>query len=161
MATGRAKRAAANRARRGLSNNGDKKPTAMEVEKEVYRQSRKTATSKKQAEKKASSGRVAPNSTLRDKKKNKNANAKKTNNNDPPGALVGKIPNAKQIQAAIDGMKAARCPVPKGYQLVMQFAPIPTQQNGKGKQQNANKNNNSNKNQKTGGRRQSGRGRNN
>lgn len=159
IATGRAKRAAATRARRGL---GDKKASAVEIEKEVYRQSRKTAAAKKASEKKTTNGRVPPNSSLREKK---NAKAKK-NSNDPPGALVGKMPQAKQVKAAIQGMELAGCPVPKGFQLVMQFSPVAANGKGKGKQSNANSNNNKNNNntgnQKAGGRRKSGgRGRNN
>lgn len=156
VATGRAKRAAASRARRGLV--ADKKPSAMEVEKEVYRQSRKTAAAKKASEKKAANGRLPPNSSLRDKRTKK--------------------ATKKQMQAAIKGMELAGCPVPAGFQLSMEFAPEAVKEK-KGKQTNANnkknannnaKNNTNNKkgnnnsntksnaNQKTGGRRKSGKG---
>ncbi len=141
IATGRAKRAAANRARRGLA--AENKPSAMEVEKEVYRQARKTAVSKKAAEKKATNGRLAPNSSLREKKKIKR-------------------PSKKQLQAATKGMELAGCPVPAGFELFMEFSQEIAKEK-KGKQTNANnkKNNNntkSNANQKTGGRRKSGKG---
>mmetsp|Transcript_20465 Transcript_20465/g.50873 ORF Transcript_20465/g.50873 Transcript_20465/m.50873 type:complete len:217 (+) Transcript_20465:146-796(+) len=157
VATGRAKRQAAARARRGLA--ADKKPSAMEVEKEVYRQSRKTAASKKASEKKAANGRLPPNSSLRDKKIKK--------------------ATKKQLQAAIKGMELAGCPVPKGFDLFMEFSPEATKEKPKGKQPNANNNssnkkntnlnkknnnsnnnnNNNNSNKKAGGGRKTGRGR--
>ena len=161
IATGRAKRQAASRARRGLA--VDKKPSAMEVEKEVYRQSRKTAASKKASEKKAANGRLPPNSSLRDKKIKK--------------------ATKKQVQAAIKGMELAGCPVPKGFELFLEFSPEATKEKPKGKQTNANNNSNnkkninnnnnnnkktnknsnsnsnSNSNKKTGGGRKTGRGR--
>ena len=159
MATGRAKRAAAARARRGLAL--DKKPSALEVEKEVYRQSRKTAASKKASENKATKGRLPPNSLLREKK-----GKKKTN--DQPGAIDGKKIQAKQIDAAIKGMELAGCPVPKGFELHMQLKPVSTNEKRKGKESNANNKNTNNKagSQKIGGRpkiggRGRGRGRNN
>ena len=142
VATGRAKRAAATRARRNLST--AKKPTAMEVEKEVYRQSRKTATFQKQAEKKASHGRAAPNSSLRAKH-----NPKKYGAADPPGVLVGRMPSKLQVQAAMQGMAEAGFPMPDGYQLVMQFSPLPTNEKPKGKQTNANNKNNGRNNNNT------------
>ena len=164
VATGRAKRAAATRARRSLSsNNADKKPSAIEVEKEVYRQKRKTAVAKKKAESKATNGRLPPNSTLRDKKNtkksSKNNNSGKGNDNDAPGVLFGRLPKQNQIKAAIRGMEESGCPVPDGFQLIMQFAPIEEKGKGKGKgkQPNANTNSKRNANQKNGSRRKGGR----
>jgi len=145
IATGRAKRAAAARARRGLSN--DKKPSAMEVEKEVYRQARKTAASKKRAEKKATNGRLPANSSLRDKKAAKPKTVQK--------------PKQKQIKAALQGMELAGCPMPQGFQLVMQFTPMVVEEKAKGKKPNANNNkanNKTNNNQKNTGGRKGGRG---
>lgn len=157
IATGRAKRAAATRARRSLSNKSDdKKPSAMEVEKEVYRQSRKTAVAKKKAEKKVTNGRLAPNSSLRDKKSTRKNATNKGNakTQDPPGPLFGRLPQRKQIKAAIQGMYDAGCPVPDGYQVVMQFSPIEEKEKGKEKGNQPNKNSG---NQKNGNRRRSGR----
>jgi hypothetical protein len=147
VATGRAKREAARRARRRLST--EKAPSAMEVEKEVYRQSRKTAASKKAADKKASNGRLPPNSSLRGKK----SNAKKTNKdvNDTPVVLFGKMPRQNQIKAAIRGMTDAGCPMPQGYQLVMQFSPLATKEKPKRKQPDAKKQNNKNNNKNNSG----------
>mmetsp|Transcript_16265 Transcript_16265/g.37464 ORF Transcript_16265/g.37464 Transcript_16265/m.37464 type:complete len:227 (+) Transcript_16265:134-814(+) len=147
IATGRAKRAAANRARRGLSgtnnnNNADNntngkkaKPSAMEVEKEVYRQARKTADSKKKAEQKKTQGRLPPNSSLRSKKNNKTKAG--ANANDPPGIVTGMQPSQKQIKAALKGMETAGCPIPNGYQIMVQFIPpaaAPAPAKGKGSQ---------------------------
>lgn len=166
IATGRAKRAAATRARRSLdstnnnnnnrnSNKTDKKPSAMEIEKEVYRQSRKTTVAKKKAEKRATNGRVAPNSSLRQKKA-----PKKKNDKDPPGALIGRLPEPYHIRAAIRGMEDSGCPVPDGFQLVMQFAPVENKQQkgkGNGKQSNANSNVKNSGNQKNANRNRGGR----
>ena len=96
VATGRAKREAAARARRGLSQT--KKPNAMEIEREVSRQVRKTNNAKKKTEKKATGGRVAPNSSLRTKKK---TNAKET----PAAVFGGKTPPKKAVEAAVKGME--------------------------------------------------------
>lgn len=159
VATGRAKRAAATRARRSLSASEDKKPSAMEVEKEVYRQSRKTAVAKKRAEKKATGGRLAPNSSLREKKNTRKIANNKAKNSveDTPGLLQGRLPKQGQIKAAIRGMEEAGCPVPEGFQLVMQFSPIEDKGKGNGRQPNAKSNNKNNANQKNGGRRRGGR----
>ena len=162
VATGRAKRAAATRARRSLSNNNaGKKPSAMEVEKEVYRQTRKTAVAKKKAENKATNGRLPPNSNLRDKKgtkkSNKNNSGGNSNDNDTPSVLFGRLPKQNQIKAAIRGMEESGCPVPDGYQLIMQFSPIEDTGKGKGRQPKANSNSKNNANQKNGNRRRGGR----
>jgi hypothetical protein len=130
IATGRAKREAAVKANRGLSQT--KKPNAMEVEREVYRQSRKTAVAKKNNDKKATTGRIAPDSSLRDKKKK----AKKI---DPPAAIFGgRTPSKKAVEAAIKGMESAGFRIPEGHQLMMTFipaavAPMPKGNTPKGK----------------------------
>lgn len=121
MATGRAKRDAATKARRGLTPN--KKPNAMDVEREVDRQSRKTAAAKKKSQKKATGGRIAPDSTLRDKKKKKVAGKR-----DPPAPVFGgRMPSKKAVEAAVKGMEQAGFKVPTGHQVVMTFIPIPQQ----------------------------------
>ncbi|KAL3921655.1 MAG: hypothetical protein SGARI_006628 [Bacillariaceae sp.] len=123
IATGRAKRDAAMKARRGMTQ--DKKPSAMEVEREVYRQSRKTATAKGRAEQKASGGRLPPNSSLRDKKGKKGAAAGKKQA--PAAAAVavtgGRPPSKKQVQAAVKAVQACGQPIPDGHQLVLTFVP--------------------------------------
>jgi hypothetical protein len=147
IATGRAKRSAATKARRGLSNT--KKPTAMEIDQENYRQSRNSNASKKKQEQKSSNGRLPPNSSLRDNKKkniNNNNNNKNNNNNISLAPVsLGRMPNKKQMNAALQGMKQAGCPVPDGHTLIMQFIPaiVVAAPTGKGKgghqQQQANK----------------------
>jgi hypothetical protein len=129
IATGRAKRDAATKARRGLSE--QTKPSAMEVDREVYRQSRKTAVAKKMAEKKASGGRLPPNSSLRDTKaKHKGTAAGKKTHPPPTGAAAsvvgGKTPSKKQVEAAIIAMTDIGQPVPAGHQLVLTFVPVVT-----------------------------------
>jgi len=125
IAKNRAKRTAATNHRRGFST--EKKPTAMEIDQENYRQSRNTNASKRNQEQKLSNGRLPPNSSLRDKKKKKdNANA-----NAPQ-----KTPSKKQLNAAVQGMKTAGYCVPDGYTMTMQFIPIKavaTTGKGKGK----------------------------
>jgi len=128
VATGRAKREAANKARRGLTT--EKKPTKMEVEKEVERQTQTTQTQKKKKEQKQTQGRMAPDSTGRSAAKREK---KKTNNNattkvgtDPPAAVFGgRVPPKKAIEAAIKGMEDAGFTIPTGHQMVMTFVPVP------------------------------------
>lgn len=137
IATGKAKRAAAMKAKRGLT--PTKAPTAMEIEREVYRQSRKTDNAKKKKENKATGGRIAPDSTARNKKKKEK---KATGKVDPPAAIFGgRAPPKKAIEAAIKGMEGAGFKIPKGHQMMMTFvptavapAPAPTKgANAKGK----------------------------
>ena len=137
IATGRAKRAAATKARRGLSNT--KKPTAMEIDQENYRQSRNSNASNRKQEQKSSNGRLPPNSSLRDNTK-KNSNKNNNNNITVAPVSLGRIPNKKQMNAALQGMKEAGCPVPAGHTLIMQFIPAlvvaaPTGKGKGGKQQ--------------------------
>jgi len=114
VATGRAKRAAAVKAKRGISNTN--KPSHMDVEREAYRQSRKTTESKKKLV------------SLRGKNK-------KNNNNSNVTPIFGRMPSKKQIEAAIQGMEANKCPPPDNHTLVMQFVPVvaSTTTEGKGK----------------------------
>ncbi|KAL3903417.1 MAG: hypothetical protein SGARI_005390 [Bacillariaceae sp.] len=118
IATGRAKRDAAAKARRGMTQ--DKKPSAMEVDREVYRQSRKTATAKSRAEQKASGGRLPVK-----KAKKGTAAAGKKKAPPPAGVAVtgGRPPSKKQVEAAVKAMASIGAPVPKGHQLVLTFVP--------------------------------------
>jgi hypothetical protein len=97
IATGRAKREAATKARRGITQ--DKKPSAVEIEREVYRQTRKTATAKKKTQKKATGGRLAPDSSLRSKKK------KPAKESAPAAVFGGRVPPKKAVEAAVKGME--------------------------------------------------------
>lgn len=121
IATGRAKREAAMKAKRGLTQS--KKPTKMEVEKEVKRQNNKTVNEKKRKEKKASGGRIAPDSSARNKKKKEKKAAEKKTNSPPPAIFGGRAPPKKAIEAAIKGMETAGFKIPSGYQMVMTFVP--------------------------------------
>jgi hypothetical protein len=130
IATGKAKRDAAMNARRGMTQ--EKKPSAMEVEREVYRQSRKTAASKNRAEQKASGGRLPPNPSLRKGKKGAGAGAAagaaSGKKQAPTAAAVavtaGRIPSKKQIEAAVQAVQNCGQPIPDGHQLVLTFVPI-------------------------------------
>mmetsp|Transcript_55993 Transcript_55993/g.135460 ORF Transcript_55993/g.135460 Transcript_55993/m.135460 type:complete len:241 (+) Transcript_55993:594-1316(+) len=129
VATGRAKREAAMKARRGIAES--KKPSPMEVEKEVYRQSRKTATAKKNSERKSAGGRIAPNSSLRDKKNSSNK-AKGQSKKSPQQqhdvgtvAVFGvKTPSKKAVEAAVAGMKSAGIQIPPGHMVSITFVPV-------------------------------------
>lgn len=123
VATGKAKRDATLRARRGMSQSN--KPSPMEVEKEVYRQSRKTAVAKKNSEKKASGGRLPPNSSLREKN-NKSVGKKKSPPQDASTiAVFGvKTPSKKAVEAAVAGMKSAGIQIPVGHMVSITFVPI-------------------------------------
>jgi hypothetical protein len=157
IATGKAKRDAAMKARRGMTQ--EKKPSTMEVEREVYRQSRKTATAKKNAEKKASGGRLPPNSSLRDSKaKQGGPGGKKPGAASAPAAIFGgRTPSKKQIEAAIKGMESIGQPCPPGHSVLITFIPVVTDPKpdpkgkkgppgGGGPPRNQNNNNNNNNN---------------
>lgn len=122
IATGRAKREAAVKARRGLSES--KKPNAMDVEREVYRQSRKTEASKRRAEKKASGGRLPPDASGRSEKKKKGKGGAEA----PVAIFGGRTPSRKAVEAAIKGMEGAGFKVPQGHQVMMTFVPVATTQ---------------------------------
>ena len=160
IATGRAKRDAAMKARRGMTQ--DKKPSAMQVEKEVYRQSRKTATAKSRAEQKASGGRLPPNSSLREKKGKKGAAAAGKKQAAAVAVTGGRVPSKKQVAAAVQAVQNCGQPIPDGHQLVLTFVPTfqqqaaPAKTQAKGKKGNAgnqqNKNNQPKKNNNNKGR---------
>jgi hypothetical protein len=132
VATGRAKRNAAVNARRGMTQ--QKKPSAMEVDREVYRQSRKTAVAKKNDDKKAYGGRLPPNSSVRDVKKKGGpaggGGKKPFGAAAPTGAAAsvmgGRTPSKKQVEAAIQAMANIGQPIPPGHQLVLTFVPVVT-----------------------------------
>jgi hypothetical protein len=97
IATGRAKREAATKVRRGIIQ--DKKPSAVEIEREVYRQNRTTASAKKKTQKKATGGRLAPDSSLRSNKK------KPVKASSPAAVFGGRVPPKKAVEAAVKGME--------------------------------------------------------
>jgi hypothetical protein len=152
IATGRAKRTAAVNARRGMTES--KKPQAMEIEREVYRQSRTTQKTKENQQQKATGGRLAPNASA-------NRRAKKEA---PIAAAKGanrRPPSKKIVQVGIKAMKTAGYEVPEGQKLVISLAPtvaVPAKNN---QQKNsaaaaAKDSNNSNNNNNNRGRRGAG-----
>jgi hypothetical protein len=124
IATGKANREAAAKARRGLA--PTKKPNAMDVERETYRQSRKTAAAKTRTEKKASGGRLPPNRDAKPTNKGDRKPAAKGQQQPPPAIFGGRVPSKKQVEAAIKGMESIGQPVPPGHQVVLTFVPVVT-----------------------------------
>lgn len=110
----RAKRAAATAARRGMADTN--KPNAMEVEKEVYRQSRRTTATKERQVQKASGGRLPPKAKPRNERK-KDAVT--------PAVFGGRTPSKKAIEAAVHGMESSGFKVPQGMQVIITFVPAP------------------------------------
>jgi hypothetical protein len=153
VATSKAKRDAANKARRGLAQ--DSRPSKMDIEKEVKRQSQATQVQKKKNEQKQTQGRIAPDSTGRSAAKR----AKKKSADPPAAVFGGRVPPKKAIEAAIKGMEDSGFKIPAGHQMVMTFVPIvvapapgaapPTQKKqdaGRGYNNNNSNNNSNNKN---------------
>lgn len=119
IATSRAKRDAAIKARRGLSKN--KKANDKQIVQEVKRQEQKSAVAKKRSEKKLHGGQLKANRTQKrttPKKKNKDAF-----NPAADAVFGGRVPSRKAIEAAVKGMKDAGFTVPPGHQVVMTFIP--------------------------------------
>eukprot|EP00541_Cyclophora_tenuis_P006264 CAMPEP_0116550388 /NCGR_PEP_ID=MMETSP0397-20121206/5401_1 /TAXON_ID=216820 /ORGANISM="Cyclophora tenuis, Strain ECT3854" /LENGTH=243 /DNA_ID=CAMNT_0004075217 /DNA_START=41 /DNA_END=772 /DNA_ORIENTATION=+ len=137
----KANRQAKLNAKRGLRT--DSKATSMEIEKEVYRQSRKSPTNrtptnnnssstnnKNRRSRRVADQRVkAKNETKKQQQKTKNNG---NNKNDPavPPAWIGgtrRPPSKKAITAAVSAMQGAGFKVPKGMQMVISFAPAPNE----------------------------------
>jgi hypothetical protein len=136
------------KAKRGLTQ--EKKPSPQDVEREVYRQARKTEVAKKSNEAKATGGRVPPNPASRDNKnKRGGAGGKATGaQTAPPAAFGVKTPSRKAFEAAMRGMESEGIKIPDGHQLVMTFVPVmvaPDKPDPKGKKGAAPGNTNNNK----------------
>lgn len=168
VAKGKAKRAAAANARRGLATTAQ--PSAQEIEKEVYRQTRRaTSSTKKQHDQQIQKGRK-PRSQADIKTKARNEKKmdpkKQIDNSIPPTWIGGtrRPPSKKAVTAAVEAMQKSGFKVPKGMQMVISFAPAPnhdpTVNNDFGNSKKPNNNNNAkkpnNSNNKGGG---GGRGR--
>ena len=134
VGSGRAKREAAMKARRGMTET--KKPDKMAVEREVYRQSRRTATAKEKKEQKATGGRLPPNSTARRDQKKKEETFQ---------------PTKKMVAAAVAAMKKEGYKVPRGHRVVITVSPTPNNQGGKKASNDKKGGNAGNKGKKTGG----------
>jgi hypothetical protein len=104
--------------KRGLKQ--DKKPNAMEVEREVYHQSHTTDAAKKRNERKATAGKISQDSLLSSKK---SAEKKKATKEPPAAILGGRAPPKKAIQAAIQEMESTGYNDPSGHQVMMTFVP--------------------------------------
>eukprot|EP00550_Attheya_septentrionalis_P010729 CAMPEP_0198304756 /NCGR_PEP_ID=MMETSP1449-20131203/57564_1 /TAXON_ID=420275 /ORGANISM="Attheya septentrionalis, Strain CCMP2084" /LENGTH=239 /DNA_ID=CAMNT_0044007285 /DNA_START=51 /DNA_END=770 /DNA_ORIENTATION=- len=131
---GKAKKSAAANARRGLGGGDSLKPSAMEVEKQIYRAQRtgpnKTPTnatatggkrSRRIADVKARDKIQKGKKLTMQQKQAKFANAGRgPTTNQPTNA-----PTKKVTSAALAAMKQAGFQVPKGMKMVIQFAPNP------------------------------------
>jgi len=102
VATSRAKRDAAIRAKRGLSKT--KKASDMQIDKEVKRQEKSSSAAKKRSDKNAQGGRQKANRT---QKKTIPKNNKRKDSGAPASDAIfgGRVPSRKVIQAAVKGMK--------------------------------------------------------
>jgi len=101
VATSRAKRDAAIRAKRGLSKT--KKASDMQIDKEVKRQEKSSSAAKKRSDKNAQGGRQKANRT----QKKTIPNNKRKDSGAPASDAIfgGRVPSRKVIQAAVKGMK--------------------------------------------------------
>lgn len=139
IATNRAKRDAAIKAKRGLSKN--KKANSKQIDQEVKRQEQKSAIAKKKSEKNLRVGR--PKATKTQKKTTPKTKNKDDGSSATDAVFGGRVPSRKAIEAAVKGMKGKcesflvrkRCKgltkwlpdagftVPPGHQVVMTFIP--------------------------------------
>lgn len=164
VASGRAKRAAAVNARRNLTTT--KKPTKMEIEKEVKTQNARTQKAKANQEKKKAGGRVAATggrtrrAAAREAGHRRATAAKNVKQTKTKQAAVqigqGRPPSKKAVNAAVQAFKANGFQIPQGTQMVIRFesasdtTPAPGSQTARntaraaGRQKAAAKNNNNN-----------------
>ena len=142
IGTGKAKRDAMVNFRRGITETN--KPSAMDIEREVYRQTRKTAPRQQARGGKQgpSKGNGRPEKRMADIKvkakmtKQRNQQQKQQQQQNPrkqthamsPPAWVGgtrRPPSKKAVQAAVQAMGNKGFQIPKGMQMVISFAPAP------------------------------------
>ena len=158
----RATRTAKINARRGIQQTSPGKPSAMEIEREVYRQTRMNNQPKQEKTKtgprsqRDSAAQVKARKQLKSDKKKKAQQQKGTTNNLPPTWVAGtrRPPSKKAVSAAVNAMTNAGFKVPQGMQMVISFAPAPdkppkssgTANAQKGNQNNHNKGNAGNSN---------------
>jgi len=133
IATGRAKRDAAQRARRGISNSV--KPTQAEVKKQVERQVKKSTKAAQVALKKASNGRIKQPTNSRKGKKVEAGEIQ---------AVTVRQPTKKAMKAAVTALKGAGYDVPQGMKVIFTLEPTKQQGNQTKKGNNNNNNNNGN-----------------
>lgn len=144
VAGGRAKRTAAVNARRNMT--PTKKPTKMEIEKEVKTQSARTQRTKANQDKKKAGGRVAATggrtrrADARAAGRTAKQPAQQTRVKQAAVQLVqGKPPSKKAVNAAVQAFKANGFNIPQGTQMVIRFE-------GPAASTNNNNNNNSPRN---------------
>mmetsp|Transcript_39111 Transcript_39111/g.44601 ORF Transcript_39111/g.44601 Transcript_39111/m.44601 type:complete len:256 (+) Transcript_39111:129-896(+) len=130
MARGRASRQAATMARRGLSDN--KRPSQMEVRREVSRQARRPTTERKPPGpgRRAKPSGVVKAKEKQDIKRKQDARKRSSSREDnviPPAWIGGtrRPPSKKAVTAAVEAMTDAGFKVPRGMQMVISFAPAP------------------------------------
>lgn len=142
----RASRTAKITARRGIERNtqAQGKPSAMEIEREVYRQTRmnndQPKGKKQQRSRKDSAAQVK--ARKQQKTETKKMAAKKDGANVPPTWVSGtrRPPSKKAVNAAVTAMTNHGFKIPPGMQMVISFAPAPekpppNQKKNKGNQQ--------------------------
>jgi uncharacterized membrane protein YgcG len=160
----RATRTAKVNARRGIINNNTQggKPSPMDIEREVYRQTRMNTPNKKNRN--APRSRQDANAQVKARKLLQSENVKKQQKKQqaaaaaPPTWVTGtkRPPSKKAVNAAVTAMTENGFRVPPGMQMVISFAPAPQQapptttNNNQNKQNNTNKNNNKGKQTKGG-----------
>lgn len=130
----RATRTAKINARRGIQNNAQGKPSAMEIEREVYRQTRMNNAPKgKKAQAPARRSRKDSAAQVKARRQQKNDTKKKAQKKKgaaasvPPTWVAGTRhpPSKKAVNAAVQAMTDSGFKVPSGMQMVISFAPAP------------------------------------
>ena len=126
----RASRTAKINARRGIQQDG--KPSAMEIEREVYRQTRMNNTPTAKGAKRGPRSRKESAAQVKARKLSRNEKKKKAQKQGtaaapPPTWIAGtkRPPSKKAVNAAVNAMQGAGFKVPQGMQMVISFAPAP------------------------------------
>ena len=133
VAAGRAKRKAAQDAKRGISSSG--KASKMQIDKEVKKQEVKTAKTKakkiKEDNKKGVTAKLPPKLKQEARQNQREINKivksasslTKTANAVAATPMHGKAPSKKAVSAAVQAMKKEGFTIPEGLQMVITFAP--------------------------------------
>eukprot|EP00565_Helicotheca_tamesis_P006576 CAMPEP_0185734296 /NCGR_PEP_ID=MMETSP1171-20130828/22049_1 /TAXON_ID=374046 /ORGANISM="Helicotheca tamensis, Strain CCMP826" /LENGTH=225 /DNA_ID=CAMNT_0028404255 /DNA_START=46 /DNA_END=726 /DNA_ORIENTATION=+ len=131
VGSGKAKKAATARARRGIAPSA--KASNMDVEKEIYRQARRPRNQQ------GAGGRGGPNNRrsrrIADVKVKQKVQAEKKKQNAKKGQsnkVTTRPPTKKALKAAVSAMTGAGYKPPEGMQMVISFAPAPAGNKGGG-----------------------------
>jgi uncharacterized membrane protein YgcG len=168
----RATRTAKVNARRGIIHTaqGGGKPSPMDIEREVYRQTRMNTPNKKNKNdndaarprsRQDANARVKARKQLQSEKAKKQQKKQQAAAVAPPTWIAGtrRPPSKKAVNAAVTAMTENGFKIPQGMQMVISFAPAPQQAPPTTTNNNQKKNNNTNKGKQTkGGRGGGGRG---